>query len=271
MLIPETPSQVEEMLMSRYHVLLQTWRVNGGQTKYSGHTCLFTHDNGRLIERLPATVTELDVIVIRPKTLAGATEPSNYSRRPEFQVKRSRVLANLLALQRFHPDHQKVPIDREALDALPEDGTVFGQLRSITVEDEEGTEVPARDLGPVVEEDVEVDGFVEAVIPNLGAVSHQMDETRNVLRGIAGRAEGPRNLDNTSQPPPILTAPPFLPTPVNEHDKSNKFLIKAFPFLFPTGEADLNEPREYNIRESDYFRHLLRYKDGRFAQHPRFR
>ncbi len=35
----------------------------------------------------------------------------------------------------------------------------------------------------------------------------------------------------------------------------------AFPTLFPTGAAD----------SGNYFTHLLKYDDGRFARHPRFR
>ena len=91
--------------MSRYHVILQTCRIACGQTKYSGHTCLYTHDNGRVFDRSPSTVTELDVIVIRPKAPAGAAASTDFSRRPESHVKHSLLLAHLFALRHFYPDH----------------------------------------------------------------------------------------------------------------------------------------------------------------------
>ena len=63
---PEWPSQVEEMLLSRVHVQLQIWRVAGQQTKYAGHTCLSSRDNGTLLTRLPLLPAELDVLIITP-------------------------------------------------------------------------------------------------------------------------------------------------------------------------------------------------------------
>lgn len=49
------------------------------------------------------------------------------------------------------------------------------------------------------------------------------------------------------------------------------YIAKAFPTLFPNGTADLCEPRLVRVTPSDHFQHLIKYKDGRFAKHPRFR
>ena len=45
----------------------------------------------------------------------------------------------------------------------------------------------------------------------------------------------------------------------------------AFPTLFPTGAADFAAPRLRPITIGNYFKHLVMYKDGRFAKHLRFR
>ncbi|EIW68980.1 hypothetical protein TREMEDRAFT_62696 [Tremella mesenterica DSM 1558] len=264
MVVPETPSQVEEMLLSPYHVLLQTWRVGGGQTKYGGHTCLYVHDRGRFLSRLPLTVTELDILIIKPPTHQSHPHDSSeeFSRRPEFQVKRSRILANLHALQRFHPDYRNIQIDWDALNQLPINGSVLHQLRSVVVDNTPDTPVNPHP-GPSDEELPEEDSITEGVIPNLGEVDNVIEDVREALNEVAGNA--PMAL------PLVLTGPMLQSTPVNEHDISNPFLTRAFPFLFPTGQADLNQPRSIKVRDADYFRHLLRYKDGRFAQHPRFR
>lgn len=50
-----------------------------------------------------------------------------------------------------------------------------------------------------------------------------------------------------------------------------ELVTMAFPCLFPYGKAGLNSPREHKITALNYFRHMMRYKDGRFAKHPRFR
>ena len=45
----------------------------------------------------------------------------------------------------------------------------------------------------------------------------------------------------------------------------------AFPTLFPSGQADLLGPRQRDVTIGNYFTHLMKYHDGRFAAHPRFR
>ena len=45
----------------------------------------------------------------------------------------------------------------------------------------------------------------------------------------------------------------------------------AFPTLYPTGRADLNDSRQRSVELRDYARHLMCYRDGRFGRHPRWR
>lgn len=240
------------MLLATYHVLLQTWQVNGGQTKYTGHTCLFAHDTGQFINKLPLAPTSLDVLVIRPASASVVA----MSRRPEFQVRRARILANLQALQRFHPDYTSTEIDEGVLASLPEDGSVFEQLRSTTVEDQPQFGLEA---GPDTVEEADQEAIVtEAVIPNIGDPVRVVDDVRAALAPLV-------------QQDLVLTAPVIQASLVNEHDPTNPFLRRAFPFLFPSGRGDLHNTRTHKIAEGDYFAHLIRYKDGRFAQDPRFR
>ena len=45
----------------------------------------------------------------------------------------------------------------------------------------------------------------------------------------------------------------------------------AFLTLYPTGRADFNSARERKVDLNDYARHMMRYHDGRFGRHPRWR
>ena len=45
----------------------------------------------------------------------------------------------------------------------------------------------------------------------------------------------------------------------------------AFPTLFPTGAADFLGQCCNQVTIGNYFTHLMKYRDGRFARHPRFR
>ena len=69
----------------------------------------------------------------------------------------------------------------------------------------------------------------------------------------------------------ILTMPTIDSVPINEHDSNLCYMIDAFPCLYPEGKADFHIKRPHTVSAQEYFKHLIRYRDGRFARHPRFR
>ena len=74
-------------------------------------------------------------------------------------------------------------------------------------------------------------------------------------------------LQNQLQPAGItLTQPVIRSTPINEHDPNLQYIVDAFAYLFPTGAADLHAEHKFGkVTPVEYFRHLLRWHDGRFA------
>jgi hypothetical protein len=58
--------------------------------------------------------------------------------------------------------------------------------------------------------------------------------------------------------------------PVNEFQTPG-YIACAFPTLYSTGKTDLRSAHIRNANPADYFSHLLKYKDGRFTRHPRWR
>ncbi|KAE8752107.1 hypothetical protein FOCC_FOCC001269 [Frankliniella occidentalis] len=68
----------------------------------------------------------------------------------------------------------------------------------------------------------------------------------------------------------VLDWPSGGSAPVDEFNTPG-YVAMAFPTLFPTGAADLSIDRQYRVTPRQYFKHLLEYKDGRFANDPRFR
>ena len=67
-----------------------------------------------------------------------------------------------------------------------------------------------------------------------------------------------------------LEMPSFRQTPIDESSGQALFTM-ALPTLFPLGKADSSIPRLRIVSLSDWAQHLMRYKDGRFESHPRFR
>jgi len=67
----------------------------------------------------------------------------------------------------------------------------------------------------------------------------------------------------------ILTQSAIRSTPINEHDPNLRYVIDAFAYLLPTGAADIHADHPFGkVTPVKYFRYLLRWHDGRFAQDP---
>jgi hypothetical protein len=251
------------MLLSKVHVQLQIWKVGGQQTKYSGHTILFPRDTATFAERLPLLPSELDVIVVRRK---DAPPNAAMAQHLDFTVNRARVLANLEALRRYHPSYRHINIDRQALASLPENGSVFDEFPAVE-EDSDPLPQDDHDDGPPADEHAAPDDLdiSAALLPN---IVDDVPQHQRVVEGLQALVEGVGIADESN----VVTQPALRSTPINEHETSSQHLIDAFPFLYPQGLADVHAPRNIApVNHEDYFRHLMRYEDGRFAQHPRFR
>ena len=87
-------------------------------------------------------------------------------------------------------------------------------------------------------------------------------EKEVLTQSIANR----QNPTQSSRQPP-LSWPQITDTPINEFTTEG-YMTCAFPVLFPTGAADFSTPRPRTVTIGYYFKHLMMYKDGRFARHP---
>ncbi|KAJ7440710.1 hypothetical protein B0H11DRAFT_2252723 [Mycena galericulata] len=147
-------------------------------------------------------------------------------------------------------------VDWTRLNDLPENASVRDQLR--TVESQVISE-PDQDLGPPEEggNPVQQDPlFTRGFVPNVTTGQTEIEQ----LHAAAFH----------NDQPVILTMPAVHGTPINEH-AGQSIAINAFPSLFPKGKADFAAEREDKVTMTEWAAHLMRYKDGRFARHPRFR
>jgi hypothetical protein len=118
---------------------------------------------------------------------------------------------------------------------------------------------PGQDAGPPEEgENPEPQDphFTRGFVPNVTAAQTEMEQ----LRAAAFHGDQPI----------ILSMPHVHGTPINEHG-GRSIAIDAFPSLFPTGKADFAATRGIPVTMTEWAAHLMRYKDGIFARHPRFR
>ena len=210
---------------------------------YRGHVINLPQDLTTFATSLPRLPKELDILIVRK-------EGSDCTHR-DFRVRKSVVLGALLWLKHHNKYYRNVNIDYDSLNELPEDGNLSG-LTGIK------TSRNVEEDRPLLEND-ENSHDAESFVP---IAAQKLTELEAVKKSVAdGQKSSPRN---------IVPWPPRADAPINEF-VTEGYISCAFPTLFPTGAGDFLAPRERVVTVGNYFKHLMRYDDGRFARHPRFR
>jgi hypothetical protein len=127
--LPEL-TQMEEMLISPVHALVQLWQIRGGQTKYTGHTCNFPRETAVFHAKVPLLPEECDIIIMHHTGVEAGTDEAIYQ---DFRVHRHAIQQWLEYLTQHHPTFQsnQVTVDHARLDQLPVDGLVHDRLRTM--------------------------------------------------------------------------------------------------------------------------------------------
>ena len=211
-----------------------------------------------------------------------------------LKVRKGHLQQWLEYLRLNHPGYRNIIIDEDQINAYPEDGSIYDLLTVLDSDDPEefnsnsagndpteasnDDSIASNDLHPddapppaqnIQLRDVRTSA--ETVVPNLAAANTEHDRFRDFLNG-----NDSNELFNTSNTqripvPEHLSAATIRYTPVSEYDNSILLFSMAFPTLFPTGAGDFNHARERPVTFEQWILHLIRYKDGRFARHSRFR
>jgi hypothetical protein len=253
--MPDLPelSQVEEMLIARVHVFIEVRQVRGQQYKYKGHIVNFLRDTGRVYNTLPLLPNDLDIVILRPSNTSADPRMQRQFVR-DFKVRRGAVLQWLLFLRDHHAGYRDIEISQEALNRLPVDDNVIDDILLHEVEPEE-LSCNANGEDTEQEADEEEVPPESAAVPDLLAHDTEIEEIRQQIQPLCT----------------YLSLPSFRRTPISEFNRSQPLLSWAFPTLYHRGQAEYTLPRERTVAFPEYVKHLIKYKDGRFARHPRFR
>ena len=225
-------SMVEEQLIAMVHPVISVYRIRGQQYGYSGQVINFPQQVSDIAQKLPRPISELSsVLIVRRQNATGYVD---------FRVRRDKVKLALQYLKLHNRYYSDIQIDDVVLNDLPLDGSIL-DLAPQTIE--QVADQQQVDDGDVVITDV----------PNI-IIDVRARQIESLLK------------DDSE----VVSWPKIGTEPVNEFSTVG-YIAMAFPALFPEGTADLREPRQIKLTPSDYFQHLIKYKDGRFAKHPRFR
>ena len=243
-------TQVEQLLIAQIIPMMTIVRLpRGGQFGYSGNVINLPQDLPALVSSLPRRVTDTDIVVIR-KQLEQNTHR-------DFRVRRSVVHRALMYLKENNLFYGNIDINDDNLLMLPEDD--FVEVPSIHMPDVDES-VAADESSPPPADAGSCDAGVQAEMPSTFLPLNIPRATETVA------------VEETLNVAPPIQWPPVADRPVNEFETVG-YVTCCFPALFPTGAAELRtiRPREKRVAEPPYFKHLMLYKDQRFAQHPRFR
>ena len=238
------------MLISAVLPIMSLYQLPHGQYAHSGHVINLPQDVASFANSLPRLSTQLDVIIVRKEGTANSHR--------DFRVRRAVVFCALQWLLDNNKYYRNIHINHNALAMLPEDGDLTGLL-TVSLNSNADT-----DTTPAQDEDVDPYStyLSGSFIPS---ATQRRTEQETVRQSVQQR-------QSHQQPvaPPTVSWPPTGSTPINEFNTEG-YTSCAFPTLFPTGAADFIAPRTHSVTIGNYFKHLMMYKDGRFAKHPWFR
>ena len=229
-------SMIEQLLIARIHPVVSVFRLRSGQLSYSGNVINFPQDVSTFAQTLPHAISDLKGIIIVRRDTA---EEGVFR---DFHVRAQRVKEALVYLRLNNPFYSDIQRSQELISLLLDKGNVYNELQHAST--------LSADTGQEEQHDIS-----EVVYGN--APGYHAPQQAAAVRATID--------------PDVVTWPVIDSNPVNEF-QTEGYIVSAFPALFPTGKCDLRDrSRPFKISPDTYFKHLMRYDDGRFAKDPRFR
>ncbi len=251
--------------------MMQVRYTKGGQLRYHDHIVNFPQDISVIATRLPRLPEEVETVIIRRDNL-------DMSRHVDFIVRREKVQRALEYKIAHDPNYAGMHIDNEALSQLPENGTVVDRVSTCRPGRQDGQDAPEA-AGPMdasapapeerlpAGQDDETDLSEQHVngVLNLGRTGPtEAAAVRQGAERVVNGEDGPIQYTQAH----ILPAPHLDGNPIDE--RTPGYIVKAFPTLFPDGAGDFYQGRLRKVQLGEYFAHLMRFRDPRFARHRRF-
>ena len=231
------------MLISAVMPFMPIYRLPHGQYGYKGHVINLPQGITTFVSRLPRLPSQLDILLVRKE--------GSDNTHCDFRVRKLVVLRALKWLKQHNKFYRNIEINQDALDQLPEDGSL-SSLREVEMDADDELELQTTD-DPNIQDSA---SFVPVVV-------RKMTEEESIRKSVQDRQSAAPKLTTVSWPQ-------VGDSPISEFTTEG-YISCTFPTLLPTGEAEFLSPRQNTVTIGNYFKHLMRYGDGQFAKHSRFR
>lgn len=260
----------EVLLIQRVSPLVPIVHIRNGTMGIKGHVCSFRQEINSIATSLPNLPERVKAVkMVRTyKDAEGSMQTRTY------MVNRKRVMRALTWLVKHHADYKRAHMAGEL---------EIDEANLAWMGDDDEAELPTvTDMTRTCDTPEEVDGEINIGVskeqtfdPETPDVNSEMDtsgitcpeNTRltNEAQDAALRSlkEAASKIASVS----VLDWPQQSSEALSEYDE--RLFVNAFPHLFPGGIADVNElERHTKVIEGNWARHLLYYRDGRFARDP---
>lgn len=253
---------IEEQLIAQTHPVISVYRLKYGQMGYKGNVINFPQDVTTFATQLPHTIDNISrFVIVRKEGTVGYTD---------FFVNRRRVKLALEWLKENNIWYGNIVISLRNLYDLPKNGDVLQMIEDSQQRrtqrhslNQTPTPRPQQQVTQEVQLNEENELNEEDIIYTSGAPNIAIRNNRELINLAL-------NMNDEQEHHAIINWPQVGPQPINEFTSSG-YIARAFPTLFPYGRGDLRNLPIMSISANKYFKHLMKYKDGRFAKHPRFR
>jgi hypothetical protein len=187
------------------------------------------------VNSLPRHPVHIGVLIVRKTFSDGHFD---------FKVRKQRITEALQWLKANNIYYKDITIDFDTLNLLPDDGDISHMIPSVTT-----------DSGIAVEASHE-DYYESHVVKTVFQSEQNM--LAESLKGLVLDEDTP------------IAWPRVDDSPIHEFTTIG-YIAQCFPTLYPFGQSDYLQPRIRKVYPQEYFRHLFRYTDGRFARHNTWR
>ncbi len=223
---------------------MSVYRLHGRQHGYRENIINFPQDVQEFTTHFPHHPSSLNVLIVRHQS---ANDSMAFR---DFKVRHDKVARALLWLKGNNRYYADITINNEALQSLPEDDSIVDILPQL-----QGDQL-IDDLDDIDIENGD-DAIMHTFVPLLPINKHEEVAINDTLERVQ------------NQNPHVLW-PEIEGSLINKF-QTVEYIMRAFLTLYLTSKANLCAERVRDIKPAEYFKHLIWYKDGRFARHTCWR
>lgn len=259
----------EILIIQRVSPLVPLVHIRNGTLGIKGHVCSFVQDINDIATKLPRLPKDVTAV----KVVRSYKGNDGIDAIKTYTIRREKVMRALYWLVRYHRDYK---------DAYESGELTLDETNLSWMKGAQEAELPTAELVREFETREEANGEKTVGVSkqqcgNPDEFNDEMESsgiTSPTKASLTSEAQDAiiRSLKDAASDDTNLSAldwPQQSAEPISEYDDSIRIFVNAFPHLFPGGICDVNErERHTNVKVSIWVKHLLLYRDGRFARDP---